>query len=87
MEYKSIDFVALWSGIMGALSVAGAASAHSWSRRNPSAQTGPMTLTLSWFAFWMISAIARNVRTAPGGAGRRDCRVAATTAGISDRAA
>ncbi len=63
MEYKSLDFVALWSGLMGALAVLGAAARTVGPWAQPSAQTARMTLTLSWFAFWMIGTVARSVRT------------------------
>ncbi len=61
MEYKSIDFVGVWSLIMSALSVLGILALTFGPWAEPSGQTTRMILTFSWFAFWMIGTIARNV--------------------------
>jgi hypothetical protein len=60
MEYKGIDFVALWSGILGALSVVGllALTFGPWAEPNQVART---ILTIGWLTFWMIAVLARNV--------------------------
>ena len=64
MEYKSLDFVGLWSLIMSALSVLGIGALTFGPWADPSAQPTRLILTFSWFAFWMIGTIARNVRAA-----------------------
>ncbi len=61
MDYKSLDFVGLMSGIMQGLSVLGlvALTVGPWAAQ-PSAGAARMALTLSALAFWMIATIARN---------------------------
>ena len=61
MEYKSLDFVGMFSLIFGALSVLGlvALTFGPWAQPAPMART---FLTVSLLVFWMIGAVARNVR-------------------------
>lgn len=63
MNHKALDFVALWSVLMQALSVLGVVVLTFGSWKGPSVTTARTTLILSGFAFWMISMIASNART------------------------
>ena len=61
MEYKSIDFVTLFSGLLGAGSVLGAA-ALTFGPWAPAASDGPYALlVISGVAFGMLSRLAGNV--------------------------
>lgn len=62
MEYKSLDFIGVFSGIFGAISVLGLVALTFGPWAQPSAPTARMVLTFSWLAFWMIVMVARNVR-------------------------
>lgn len=62
MDYKSIDFVALWSLILGGASVLGlvALTFGPWGAQ-PSGQTAYALLAIGWLAFWMLGLLANNV--------------------------
>lgn len=62
MEYKSIDFVGFFSGLLSAASALGAAALTfgPWGAQ-PSGQTAYTILTISFLAFGMVSTMANNV--------------------------
>lgn len=62
MEYKSLDFVVVFSGIFAAISALGLVALTFGPGVQPSAPMGRMVLTFSLLAFSMIATVARNVR-------------------------
>ena len=61
MEYKSLDFVALFGICFGAISVLGLAVLTFGPWAEPSEPMARLVLTFSWLAFWMIARVAGSV--------------------------
>lgn len=66
MEYKSLDFVGLFSLIFGAISALGLAALTFGPWAEPSGSMARLVLTFSWMAFWMIARVAGSVRALLG---------------------
>jgi hypothetical protein len=66
MEYKSLDFVGLFSVIFGAISVLGLAGLTFGPWAEPSGSMARLVLTFSWIAFWVIAKVAGSVRALLG---------------------
>ena len=62
MEYRSIDFVAFFSGLLSVASAIGAAVVRvgPWAA-DPFSQTSSTIMTISFLAFGMVSLMANNV--------------------------